>query len=70
MLSRLEVPDQVRKLVEEEEERRIRDGWERGTSLMQIISEAFLTWIESGDADRFKDEKIDAVLDMIDSEVS
>jgi len=40
MLSRVWVTDKARKLLEEEQDRRIKENWKRGYSLEQIATEA------------------------------
>jgi hypothetical protein len=59
MSSRVLVTDKARIMLEEEQDRRIKEGWKRGYSLEQIATEAinffFLTHESYGYRDHFKD---------------
>ena len=56
MPSRVLVSDQARKLVEVEQERRIREKWKRGCSIEQIASEAIVWYVRYGPINQFKDK--------------
>ena len=55
MSKKILIFDEVYRMLEEEKEQRLEDGWKRGASLEQIASEAIIFWCSQGDASRFKD---------------
>ncbi len=54
MAKRVLVYDEVLDMLLQAQNQRVEDGWERGTSLEQIASEAIIFWYSQGNNERFR----------------